>query len=375
MQFLALAREVLEQRERDGVRGIDRELSRFRCHIESASFATMDVREIRPKHLRAWLRDMADKDALGPGPKRKLDRATICRSLSLVSTVFREAVERDIIEMNPCREVKPKKRVGESDTQVRWAYLTVEEQRLLFTSDAVPYADRLMMRVSIGTGMRQGEFRHLELPDFVVDGDDPHVLVRLAGRRKGTGEKLPPKSGKRRRVPLFGDALIAAREWIGLLPDYAPHNPQGLVFPTPSGTLRQQGKPLGRSGTVRAYYKAAGIELRPHLHWHAQRHTFATNLISGALGRKWPLPEIQKVMGHSSVTITERYAHLGEDVIAAAVRETIEAAALIAAPAPSLSVRGPEMVRKHVESTGLVTRLVTRFLKERFARKESSHAG
>lgn len=377
MQFLPLARQVLAQRERDGVRGIDREISRFRCHIENACFAPKDIAEVRPRDIREWLRDMSQKAAIGPGPKRKLSRQTISRSLSLVSAVFVEAVERDIIEINPCLGVKSRKQVGESDTREKWAFLTVEEQRLLAACGAIPYADRLMMRISIGTGMRQGEFRHLEIPDFVVDGDDPHVLIRIAGRRK-TGEKLPPKSGKRRRVPLFGDALVAAREWLAQLPAYAPHNPEALVFPTRSGTLRQQGKPLGRSGTVRRHYAAAGVKLRPHLHWHALRHTFASNLVSGAYGRKWPLPEIQKLMGHSSVTITERYAHLGEDVIAAAVRETIAAASVIEVPAinevveigttPSRddAVQAPEPARQH----GLLHRVVGRLL----GRREAVHA-
>lgn len=373
MQFLALANEVMPQRERDGVRGHDRERSRFRCHIENASFATMNVDEIRPRDLRAWLRDMSQKDALGPGPKRKLTRQSISRSLSLVSAVFVEAVERDIIEINPCLGVKSKKSVGESDTREKWAFLSVDEQRLLFACDAIPYEDRLMMRISIGTGMRQGEFRHLEIPDFVTDGAEPHVLVRIAGRRK-TGEKLPPKSGKRRKVPLFGDALVAAREWMAQLEAYAPHNPEGLVFPTRSGTLRQQGKPLGKSATVRQYYALAGIKLRPRLHWHAQRHTFASNLVSGAYGRKWPLPEIQKVMGHSSVTITERYAHLGEDVIAEAVRETIAAAATMAVvevePASTaIVVRESEPVRV-VEERSILKRIAGRLFGDR---KEVSH--
>lgn len=317
---------------------------------------------------------MSEKDAIGPGPKRKLARQTISRSMSLVSAVFVEAVERDLIEINPCLGVKSKKRVTEADTREKWAYLTVDEQRRLFACEAIPYEDRLMMRISIGTGMRQGEFRHLEIPDFVTEGDDPHVLVRIAGRRKKTGEKLPPKSGKRRKVPLFGDALIAAREWMAQLSTYAPHNPENLVFPTRSGTIRQQGKPFGRSSTVRAYYATAGIKLRPYLHWHAQRHTFASNLVSGAYGRKWPLPEIQKVMGHSSVTITERYAHLGEDVIAAAVRETIQAAAaaeVIEVPAINEVVEVEPQASAPAPQTGLLGRVVGRL----FGRvKESAHA-
>jgi len=59
MKFIDLAREVLPQRERDGVRGIDREWSRFRCHLETASFAERDVREIKTRDIREWLREVS----------------------------------------------------------------------------------------------------------------------------------------------------------------------------------------------------------------------------------------------------------------------------------------------------------------------------
>lgn len=82
----------------------------------------------------------------------------------------------------------------------------------------------------------------------------------------------------------------------------------------------QQGKPLGKSSTFKSYLALVGITRR--VRWHDLRHTCATNLVTGALGRKWALTEVQRVMGHSSVTITERYSHVGDDVIAQAARET-----------------------------------------------------
>lgn len=329
MQFLELATQVLEQRDRDGVRGIDREWSRFRCHVQSAAFATKDVTEITHRDIRAWLREMAQKDAAGPGEKRKLSRHTVSRCQSLVSAVFVEAVEREIIDGNPCLGVKSRKRVDESDTRDKWAFLTADEQRAIATCEAVPRADRLAIAFAAHTGLRQGEWRHLQLEDLIVDGDDPHVIVRIAGRSKRTGKPLPPKSGKARKVPLLPEALAVAREWLELLPTFAPENPHGLVFPTAQGKYRQQGKPFGRSSTLRGYYAAAGIKLRPHLHFHALRHTFASNLVTGVYGRRWTLEEIRVVMGHSSITITQRYAHLGEDAIKRAVRETEQAAATV----------------------------------------------
>lgn len=339
MKFWQLTREVMAQRERDGVRGLDREQSRLRCHILTADFIEKDLTEIGSPDIREWLRAMAEKDAEGPGASRKLSRHTINRCQSLVSAIFNEAVERELIQTNPCMGVRSKKRVTESDTVEKWAFLSSDEQRAIADCVAIPRSDRLMIAFSAHTGLRQGESRHLRLEDVILDDANPRVLVRVAGRSKKTGELLPPKSGKKREVPLLPEALAAVREWLELLPSYATSNPMRLVFPTPSGKLRQQGKPLGRSGTLKAHYLAAGIKIRPHLHWHSLRHTFASNLVTGVYGRRWSLEEIRVVMGHSSITITQRYAHLGEDAIRRAVRETVASATMSAPVAPSVSSR------------------------------------
>lgn len=326
--FLAHARAVMIQRDTDGIRGLDREASRFRCHIEGAAFAAKSLDAVTSPDIREWLREMAQKNAITKakgGSARKLSRHTISRCQSLISAVFVDAIEREIITTNPCAGVRPKRRVDESDTEEKWAYLSFEEQQRIAACPAIPVEDRLAIRFAIATGLRQGEQRHLELDDLILEPEQGCVVVRYASRRKG--EKLPPKSGKRRTIPLFGDGLAAAREWLALLPTFAPDNPERLVFPSPRGKIRHQGKPLGATGTLRKHYLAAGVKLRPGLHWHALRHTCATNLVIGVLGRRWTLEEVQVLMGHSSITITQRYAHVGGDAITRAALETVEATA------------------------------------------------
>lgn len=340
MKFLELAEQVLAQREKDGVRGLDRELSRYRCHVLTAPFASKDIEAIGAPDIREWLRAMAEKDTAGNCEKRRLSRHTVNRCQSLVSAVFNEAVDRELIATNPSLSVRAKKRVDESDTKEKWAYLTIDEQRAISACEAIPIEDRLAIRFAIGTGLRQGEQHHLERADLVVDGPEPHVMVRYGSRSKA-GKKLPPKSGKPRRVPLFGDALAASKEWLAMLDSFAPENPEGLVFPTSRGKIRQQGKPLGRSGTLRAHLAKAGITRR--VRWHDLRHTCATNLITGVLGRRWSMEEVQVVCGHSSVTITQRYSHLGEDALKRAARETEQAnekpapIAIVSVPVPKVN--------------------------------------
>ncbi len=334
MTFLELGFEVMKQRKRDGVRGLDREWSRWRLHCSTADFANRDITAIGSPDIRRWLRAMAEKQAEGAGEERKLSRQTISRCQSLVSAVFLEAVEREMIEVNPCIGVRAKRVANESDTKKKWTYLPIEDQQKIASCAAIPIEDRLAIRFAIATGLRQGEQFNLELPDLIVDGDDPHVFVRY-GSRPRDGRKMPPKSGKTRKVPLFGDGLASATEWLAMLTSFAPSNPEALVFPSAHGKRRYQGKPLGRSGTLHAHLATAGVG---KCRWHDLRHFCGSNLVTGALGRQWPLTEIRDYLGHSQVAVTERYSHGSESTLRDAARATVEAATTAApaaaAPAP-----------------------------------------
>ncbi len=320
---------VLDLRELDGVRGVAGERRRFRRHVAPTAFARMAIERIRPVDVSTFLRAVSASQAADRREARTISRQTTQRVLSLVSTIFAEAVSQGLIDANPCIGLRVRTKGVAETTREKWTCLTPEEQSMLRQTSAIPLHYRLMIRFAIGTGLRQGEQWSLELQDLIVRGENPHVHVRLGA--KG----LPPKSGKARRVPLFGDALEAAREWLALLPRWAPSNPERLVFPTASGARRQVGK-LVRHDTFRALLRAAGI-LRP-VRWHDLRHTCASSLIAGWWGHRWTLDEVRALLGHSSVTVTERYAHLGETALRAAARATSAGYPVVTVPPEALPV-------------------------------------
>lgn len=319
MIFREYAAQVLDAREREGVRGINCERNRFAVHIVNAPFAGLPLEIIRGPHIRQWLGEMQGKPRVR-GNGKLLSTQTVARALALVSAVFVRAVEDEILESNPCHGVRLRKRADELIADAPWTFLTIEEQRAFAACPKIWPIHRAAIRFAFGTGLRQGEQFNLEVADVHVDGANPHVLVRFGSKGK------PPKSGKKRTVPLFGEGLAAAREaleWAG-----KRYNPDSLLFPALNGRRRGPGKPLGtvydeigdwEDGWAQAK-RFAGITRR--LRWHDLRHTCASNLVSGVLGRRWTLEEIQPLMGHSSILITQRYAHLGEDALYAAARAT-----------------------------------------------------
>jgi integrase len=333
--------DILDERELNGVRGIAHERHRFAKHISSAPFAQKQPDQIKSTDVAEWLRIMNRKRADDRRGDRPLSRQTIARCLSLVSVIFDEAgpQERGIVPVNPCLGLRVKKRSDEKATEDPWTFLTLDEQLKIRSSD-LPPDERLIVLFSLGCGLRQGEQFNLELRDLHVTGDEPRVVVRFGSRGK------PPKNGKIRTVPLFGLALEAAREWLDILPAYCPHNFDRLVFPTRNGHRRGQkplgngrfvlaedgthvmrsGKPVRQAHGTHVYVdrfelamRAVGIER--NVRWHDLRHTCASSLVGGFWGDAWTLEEVRDMMGHSSITVTQRSAHLGQTALKKASRK------------------------------------------------------
>jgi integrase len=311
----------LDEAEVEGDHSIAHRRSRWQ-HVLSAPFVDMPLVAITRPVVVAWIKALGRsrvKRGRGPGAKlRPISRNHVSGIVGGLALILDAALDEGLIDTNPARGIRKRRKKGEQrkhdeDMAEVWTYLDIEEQTRVTTDPAIPEADRLIIAVAIGTGMRQGEQWNLELPDVHVDGPNPYIVVRWGskGRR--------PKNGKIRTVPLFGLALGAFRRWLEILPTYAPKNPLRLAFPQPSGARRGPSKHLhrGTGGKVdgfRLALAAAGIER--HVRWHDLRHTCASSLISGFWGRTWEAIEVRDFLGHQHVTVTERYAHLAPAALA-----------------------------------------------------------
>jgi integrase len=131
-------------------------------------------------------------------------------------------------------------------------------------------------------------------------------------------------------------------------------NPNRLVFPLRGGD-RGDKKSYGSADLRRA----AGIER--HVRWHDLRHTFASSLVAGWWGRAWRLDEVRDLLGHSSVTVTERYAHLAPSALAKAAADTD--AAMVRGHAKVTPLQ--RLSRNRAESLGAPQRIRTSDLRLR----------
>jgi integrase len=218
-----------------------------------------------------------DKLARGDGIRRK--NSTVRRYLAALSHVLTIAVkEWRWLDDSPMRQVsKPKEPRG------RVRYLNDQERHQLLEACQAsrnPYL-HLIVILGLATGARRGELQGLHWPDVDL--------------QRGTLTFHETKNGERRAVPLTGQALALMRQ-------HAKVRRLGtaLVFPDTTGS-----RPLSIRNAFENAVERSGIT---DFHFHDLRHTFASYLaMNGA-----SLLEIAEVLGHKTLAMVKRYAHLTE---------------------------------------------------------------
>jgi integrase len=244
-----------------------------------------------------------DRDWINTRRRAGASPKTIANYHGLLAAVFKDAVRKGLIVSNPCEGVRlPSPHAQVEDDEGDKVFLTEGEFELL--KAAMREDSRDLLVVAVGTGLRWSELTALRVEDVQLKGSSPHVVVRRAWKRNGTGEFAlegqgvfyvggPKTRESRRRVSLSAPVVRALRRQV------AGKIGAALVFTGANGDRLAQGwwykKRWQRA--VRAA-QAKGLDCAPR--FHDLRHTHAAWLISAGV----PLPVIQQRLGHKSIKIT-----------------------------------------------------------------------
>lgn len=211
-----------------------------------------------------------------------LSKKTVNNQLGLLSSMLHRAQEWGQLPRVP--KIKLFKLPRPKDREYRWISREEADQLVAAAWGYWP----AMFTVALNTGLRMGELQALRWSD--VDLRRRRLVVR---RSWWDGTFDTPKSGKNREIPLNAQAVDALESHPRMLRCE-------LVFHTSSGNVID--KPDMNKGLWRVC-KAAGLE---RFSWHTTRHTFASWLVAAGV----PLRTVQQLLGHSTITMTERYAHV-----------------------------------------------------------------
>src|SRR5262245_9034069 len=222
--------------------------------------------------------------------RAKLSNRSLARHLSTLRSFFRWACREGHIEKSPAKGL-PAPRVPKTLPR---AMTLPDTERLLEGGDdegLVPERERALFELLYATGLRVSEASGLDLDDV----DFSERLVR------GTGK------GSRERIVPFGKAAADALR--AYLPSRAALRHRANDEDEPGDPLfvnARGGRLTSRSMArlLKRRLRAAGLpeEISPH----ALRHTFATHLLQAGAD----LRAIQELLGHASLSTTQKYTHL-----------------------------------------------------------------
>jgi len=239
-----------------------------------------------------------------------LDPATVRNTLNPLQALYRRAVQREEVAVNPTGGLDVPRVTGK-----RERIASPDEAATLIA--ALPADDRAIWATALYAGLRRGELRGLQWPD--VDLATGIIRVERAWDDE-EGEIEGKTRAARRSVPIAAvlrDHLVQHRMRRG---------GEGLVFGT-SPSLPMQPPNVRRR--ARTAWKHAGLTA---IGLHECRHTFASLMIAAGVNAK----ALSEYMGHSSVTVTfDRYGHLmpGNEAEAAGILDAYLARAATDCPA------------------------------------------
>ncbi len=273
------------------------EIRRFAAHLEGE-------RRASPHTVKAYLGDLAQYAAYlaeagvpivpsSPLAVRAfLSRAagssgpvSLGRKLSAVRALYRFLVKERAATSNPARGLASPRR-----PKALPEALPEEEAAALVEAPAsaepLVLRDRAMLELLYASGLRVSELVGLDRSGL----DLSEGMVRVLGKRR-----------KERVVPVGRPALEALRRWLDEgRPALARAGAEALFLNHRGGRL--SARSVARR--LQRWVLAAG--LARHVHPHVLRHSFATHLLSSGAD----LRGIQELLGHASLSTTQRYTHL-----------------------------------------------------------------
>lgn len=241
--------------------------------------------------------------------------ATVRRDLDSLSSVLTRAVKLGKLKDNPVRRVErpridrtPKVRyldaaeekrlrraLSERDEEMRTARDSANQWRTARKQETLPplphYGDHLTPAVllSMNTGMRRGELLQLRWADVDMKGKQITVEGSIA------------KSHQTRHIPLNEEAIEVLKRW----KEQAPSTER--VIPIDTG-FKSAWAPLLERAKITKF------------RWHDLRHHFASRLVQAGV----PLNTVRELLGHGSLAMTLRYAHLAPDQKREAVAKLVQ---------------------------------------------------
>lgn len=247
-----------------------RGLFQYLDHLQS-------IQDLTLMDLRSWLAELQRKGQA---------RATIARKAAAARSFTGWAKRRGLIDQDPATRL-----MSPTVPKTLPAVLTPDQAELVVTHpsdehEVLVARNRAILELLYATGIRVSELCGTDIGDL----DRRRNVLRVLG-----------KGGKERMVPFGSPAAHAIDTWLHFRSQLA-REPKPLFVGTRGGRIDPR---TVRTLVNRVTLEATGQRLSPH----ALRHTTATHVLEGGADMR----VVQELLGHSSMSTTQRYTHVSMD--------------------------------------------------------------
>ena len=241
-------------------------------------YPEITLNKITPQHLEAFKAHRLEK----------VSGVTVNLELRTLKSFFNTALKWELIEKSPFHAVRMV-RIPEQHP----AYLSLPEIQVLLSAMNMKWL-RDVTLFALNTGLRRGELINIKWND--IDFSNNILFIRNTNT-------FTTKSRTERTIPLNKQAINILRDIL---------RTSEYVFTNSMG-----GKLRGKFVSECFHEKVIRTGINSRIHFHSLRHTFATYLVKKSVD----LFHIQKLLGHSTISVTMGYSHLASHDLHEAVNK------------------------------------------------------
>ncbi len=260
--------------------------------------------EPRPEPELEQIENLTIREFLGALYQRGNGKSSVARKLAALRSFMKYLSAQGAVPANPAKIVaspRQEKRLPEFMT-VSTVVELIEAPDISTTPGK---RDRAILELLYATGVRVSELVGLDLGDI----DLGEGLLRVLGK------------GRKERIVPFGEkARQALEEYLRSRPELIARRERGRMpkpktrVTTPSGGeavfLSGRGSRLTTRSVGNIVDRYIGLmEQRLKAHPHTLRHTFATHMLNAGAD----LRAIQELLGHESLSTTQKYTHVSTE--------------------------------------------------------------
>jgi integrase/recombinase XerC len=285
------------------IREYRRDIQQFAAFLTPPGEKTLPLGEVDHRVVREYVSSMYD---------RRLEKASVARRLASLRTFFKFCIREKLVTQNPARLVPtpklPKRVPRVPNAEELNAFLDgigcgpvnskLKRQRPVTKNSEneakiIVKRDRAILELLYASGLRVSELVGLDLGDIDRRGQ----MLRVLG--KGRKERVVPYGAKAQAAL---DAYWLVREEIlirseKLAKSRAKAAPEAVFLNYTGGRLTERSVHM----LVKKYSRLTNVNW--DLHPHSLRHAFATHLLADGAD----LRAIQELLGHVSLSTTQRY--------------------------------------------------------------------